>query len=313
MNTNSITHIFKKLIRAFFILSMLSYLLGFVVLFKSNYDFSTFINKLKSINLYNFKFYMEENKFNYNFCNSGIFKEFDVNDITSVYVNASSQNIQLNAYEGDKLQIKVTSPVFITNNNLSVIKSQPHRFDISLKDPTKNLNISMFVPKSLLEHGNFFIDTNDGDIFLHNFCADSINCSTYYGDIYISDTTINYLTLKTHSGNINIKNNYSNFDSKIELYSGDFFAIGSFGLLTLDNACGTVSLNTSSVPNDMSINCTSGNITLSFPKDSDYQIHYNTLSGSILTPDYYMNNGTEEHMINVTTTSGNLFVSHNAY
>lgn len=311
MNIQFISNKMKRFIYILFILSMLSYLLGIITLFQNNYDFANFADKFKPLNLCNLKFYMEENKFNYSFYNSDVFTEYDLNDdINSIYINLSSQNIQLNAYDGDKLQIKATSKDFITNNDLLISQSQ-YRFDISLKNPTKEADVSIFIPRALLKRYSLFIDTNDGNILIHNSCIDSINCSTYDGSIYISNMEMNYLTLKNNNGDINIRNSFTHFDSKINLSSGDFIGIGDFGLLNLDNKCGNVYLNTYSISHDMTINCTSGDISLLFPKESDYKVRYNLLSGFLVNSDAYLTSGNEKNIVDVTTTSGNLFVGQN--
>ena len=58
--------------------------------------------------------------------------------------------------------------------------------------------------------------------------------------------------------------------------------------------------------NNTSLNCISGDISLDFPKASDYKINYNTKSGDINISDDIHANKDSKYSIDLKTVSGDI-------
>lgn len=299
----------KLFMSLIFVCCLTCYISAFIVLFNSGYSFSKFSSNLKSLNLSTVKFYLSKNYFDFSFNKSTSLNEYTVdNNIDSIYFNIASQDIKIQIYDGDVIQVRVKGPKFLNNVDLIASKNDRTMIFSSSNNMNSDLDILVNIPRKFISSYDIDINTSTGDIYAYNICTDSLNLSTYDGDIYISNSSANYLNLKNSKGDINIINNNTFIESKISLNSGDLSATGDLGLLTVNNISGDITLSLNQISKDISLTCVSGDITLLVPPNSNYKTDYSSIHGNLLCSQSALTQGDERHNINIITTTGDTFI-----
>lgn len=303
----------KLFMASIFISSLICYISAFILLFNSGYSFSKFYNHLRGTDISSVKLYFIKNSLDFSLNQSTSLNEYELNDsIDSIYFNIASQDIEIQSYDGDVLQVKVKGSKFL-NNNDDLITSQNDSTLIFSSSNTMNskAHIIVNIPKAILTNYDIYINTSNGNIFAYNINTDSLNLSSYSGYIYLSDSSANYLNLKNFNGDITVSNNTTFIESKFSLNSGNLAANGDLGLLTANNMSGDITLELEQISKDISLTCVSGDINLLVPENSNYKTDYSSLHGKLRCSQSALVQGTERNNISITTTSGDTFIGCN--
>lgn len=151
--------------------------------------------------------------------------------------------------------------------------------------PEKTLTV--FLPETL---ENISVETVSADVELMGGSADALSVSTTSGDILGPGLQVKELELGTVSGNI-----------RLSQYPA--------GCRTVDceTVSGEVSLDFTSCPEEVDLNSVSGDLALSLPEGSRYDLEFDTVSGSRYTSDQAAS-GSELCKITAVTVSGDLTV-----
>jgi DUF4097 and DUF4098 domain-containing protein YvlB len=136
----------------------------------------------------------------------------------------------------------------------------------------------------------------------------TLNLSAASGDIDVSGSTLDYLSLNNSSGDIKFNNVTTSTETKLASSSGDITGSGTFGTVNGSTSSGDIDLQFRNSLNNTSLNTASGSVILSLPRDLGYKINYETISGDLNSSNGQLSLGDESSLINVSTISGDLNV-----
>lgn len=285
------------------LLSITLYASGCIVLVQSGYKISDYSAEIKNLTHYDLEQYLDYNHFNFN--SSSLSSSHEINDnINGIEMNFTVQDINVVSDSGKDLIVEIKSnhtinealPITENNNKLTISTNY---------DTPKSASILIRIPESY-NKGGIKIITSSGNIQVSNLYLQSLNTSTASGDTYISNINSDYLNVSSSSGEINFSEIKNNLESKITSTSGDISGYGNLGILAGNSTSGSLDIKISDSLKDTSLSSTSGDITLSFPKDTGYKIDYNTLSGEYLGSDS-LSSGDESSKITLQTLSGDIY------
>lgn len=114
------------------------------------------------------------------------------------------------------------------------------------------------------------INTTSGDVQLLSFEAASLRCETTSGSLQLWDVITDDVSIKSVSGNVLLTTSVSE-------------SIGNPApqRASVATTSGDVVISTTEVPKNLQIDSTSGNIVVSFPKDTAVSLSSKTVSGKV--------------------------------
>lgn len=246
-------------------------------------------------------------------------KSFGIENISEIYVSASSPNINLIPIDG--LEIKAHLHGEVSSNSKECIpelvcSSEKNRIKIEVKrNPSNSINLlgwsgwsgslvlDVYVPNQYDE--KIRTKTSSGDINIENFKIDRLKCSASSGDINISSIAVNSSTVSASSGDINVENfegelsiSTSSGDVGVNVCEGSLDISTSSGKANVKGFSGDLDASTSSGKADIQYNSfdsnkvkiktSSGKVSLSLPSDSSFNFETITSSGN-MNIDFPMN------------------------
>lgn len=292
-----------------------------VVLYRSNFNLSDYINFDRWNNWYNGNFGFT---YNYNDYNTTFLDE-SLADIQNLNMDFTGHDVTLEIYSGSNLIINSSNttigtisrsidPSNTTSNSLNVTTSEgtltvlPYTMpkQLLIKVPsTYNKNINLKTTSGYIDFSNLTLESINingvnSDIYLNNINCKSSNIYTINGDINLDNLTSTDLLVDTVVGEIYASNLKSNIDFKT--ISGDIFA-GLTNELTNAN-----------------IKSTSGSINLKVLENNNFSIDYSTINGDLEqyssdfrnynitnnNRNYKISMGTGAVPISITTVDGDL-------
>ncbi|MDR1230353.1 MAG: DUF4097 domain-containing protein [Spirochaetaceae bacterium] len=236
-------------------------------------------------------------------------QEIELEDIDSIEVAYSWENIKLFESNDDKLIIKeymskddskYYARISHSGNKILVEKGRrPFGIGTGILFNVFNARVEVYIPASytrkiaiettsgkIESEGEFFVSevnikSSSGNIFANTITADAVNLRASSGDI--RGGTINGNTnIHTGSGNIIFDN-----------LSGDVSAKASSGRIVLKCVTGNVTAETTSgnircavteTAGDIALTASSGGITLELPRNHHFNFSARTSAGHISTP-----------------------------
>lgn len=277
------------------ILSIVFYTSGYIVLNLSGYKFSDYIT---DVNFHELNFYINNSGFNSLNCK--------IDDkITILNIGFDSQDVNITEYDGNDINIELKNKASIKNKIVSIVTNNILTLKASHGIP-KNAIVNISVPKGFLENNTLKVNTINGSISAKNFNCKSLNAFSANGNIKILNVSSKYLKTETANGDIDLKNMHITSESKIISMSGDIHSIGNFANLYASTKSGDIDFTIFDSLKNTSLNCISGDISLDFPKTSDYKINYNTKSGDVNSSDEIQVNKDGKYSIDLKTVSGDI-------
>lgn len=141
-----------------------------------------------------------------------------------------------------------------------------------------NLKLYVYVPKNYAN--KLDLDCSSGDIKVNDFNCKELKAETSSGDITINNINADKLTLDCTSGDITGKN-ITTKDSNVSTSSGDIKLNEYKGNVAIDATSGSVSIDFGQVPNKIDGETSSGDIKLTLPADSKFNVDAEVSSGDI--------------------------------
>lgn len=286
-----------------FLLSITFYVSGCITLVQSGYKLSDYADEI-NITPNSFKFNFNSDLFDFN--DSYLSKDYNLSDnINEIAINLNSQNIKVQNYEGQTLKVQIKS-------NSSVSSELPeteegNKLTLSSNyDTPGNASITLSIPNSFKSRGALKIITSSGDVNISNVTLDTLGISTASGNTDVSNLNLNYFNLNSASGDIHFKNISALNETKLASSSGEIVGDGNLGKITASTTSGDMELKLEKSIAASSLSSVSGYIDLSLPRNSDYKIDFETVSGHLDSSNKKLSNGNGSSIINVNTTSGNL-------
>lgn len=293
----------KLFMLALFLLSIILYASGCIVLAQSGYKLSDYSKEL-NITPNSFKFDVNLSDFN----DYSISRDYTLNDnITEIALNLNSQDIKVQNYEGQTLKVEIKSSSSISGELPET--QDGNKLILSTKyDTPSDATITLSIPNSFNDIGTLKLVTSSGDIRISNLSLDNLSISTASGETKASNLNLNYFSSESSSGDSRFSNLSVLNETKLSSSSGELVGNGNFGKVTANTTSGEIDLNFEKSLKNSSLSSVSGSISLSLPQNSGYKINYETTSGDLDSSNKKLSAGDESSIINVNTTSGDLIV-----
>ncbi len=224
-------------------------------------------------------------------------KKIRIDETTSdvVSIETISADINIDAYDGDKINVECNNSKFeVRNDNGSIyIKEIKKVFAISINKSSNNIYIH--IPKNYKLNkmlligvssdidikGDFFIDelkvkTVSGDIEINKLDCNIVSINTVSGDVEINDTKINDANVSTVSGDATSETiKCISFNGKA--VSGDVDFKGSVDRLNLNTKSGDINVSIDGLEEDYHIECKD----MADKKIADKSLTLNSVTGDI--------------------------------
>lgn len=225
-------------------------------------------------------------------------------DMKIVYSGKTSSN-----YIPELKTKKSGNTFYIYAKNDNKIKS----FNVNYSD----LKLDIYIPKNY--NNNINITTTSGDLKLSNINIKDLDLGTTSGDIELEDIITKTITGNSTSGDLELIN-VSADNIAFNSTSGDIEMKNISGNVTVNTTSGDVKSLYKDYKNVININSTSGDISLTLPKDSSFTLGAKTVSGKLecdfpITIQGKQKNslsgtvGTGKYKVNIGTTSGDLYIT----
>lgn len=282
------------------LLTIVFYSSGCIILVNSGYKLSDYADEI-NLNDFNF-YYSDELGFNYKTSE----KSYPINNnIKNFEISLESQNINVNEYDGDNILVEIKNN---RNSNAELSKTENGDkmiFNSNHSIPSRS-TVNISIPQKIIKDLSLKLTTSSGDMNLSNLNINSISTFTSSGEIYMSNINLDYISLNSSSGDISLNNLFAS-DTKINSTSGEIDCIGNFGTLYSSSTSGDMNFSFTDSLKKSSFGSVSGDISLNIPTQCGYKINYYTVSGD--TSFSTLSNGSEEALIDIKTTSGDISVN----
>ena len=172
-------------------------------------------------------------------------------------------------------------PIIDCENGKLLVKSQRINGFIFHPFMGGKKEIVIFIPKDCLsDETQINLTSASGSIRIKDLIANTINTNAASGSLHITDCFAERLNLEAASGSLHVEGGKYDFIQS-EVASGSTNINSSFNKIRLEGASGSMKIQTSTpITQDSSIEVVSGSITMKLPRNSDYTIDFETMSGS---------------------------------
>lgn len=143
---------------------------------------------------------------------------------------------------------------------------------------TGNLVLDVYIPRDYV--GGVSIDSVSGDIDVPFGAFREVSIQSTSGDIRASELTSSSITIGSTSGDIRIDESHT-AELTIDTTSGDIKFEGGADTVNADTTSGDISLELESVGGEMSVESTSGDVTLVVPSSAAFDLNATSTSGDI--------------------------------
>lgn len=283
-----------------FLLTITFYSSGCILLVNSNYKLSDYADEIDFNNL---DFYYNDFDFNY----STVEHNYSINDnIKDIEISLESQNLNIIEYDGNDIKVEIKSN---RNSNYELSKSEVgNKLTFSSNHSTpKNSTVNISIPNKLINQVSLKLTTSSGNISSSNLNLKSLTIFTASGGANLSNINSEYISINSVSGDIDLNNMSVSSETKISSTSGDISSNGNLGVLYVSSTSGDIDITFKDSLKNSSLGTVSGSISLSIPQECGYKINYSTISGDIDTSK--LSNGNEESLIEIKTTSGDIYIN----
>ncbi len=208
---------------------------------------------------------------------------------TSVVIEAASEDVTVSDAQGAALDAWLhgnaggpdadTAPRLTaerTGSTVNVKVERPNRVFFGINWSNVRLDIGM--PAGYA--GNVSIRTSSGNITVADHRYGDLALSASSGDLRIGTVAASSFTAHTTSGNIGAES-VSARSADISASSGDLRLKALAGDSRLHTTSGTVNAVYTAMPSRIDASSTSGNVTLRFPADAQFQVDAHATSGDI--------------------------------
>lgn len=214
-------------------------------------------------------------------------KTYTLNRDGKVYLEAKSGDIVVNSWDKNEIKIIAHKKAMIdmhhTDDNIRMIIKRPKSFYFELLIPDKaHLRVETVSGRVKVHKmgGSLDIRTVSGDIEVLT-AKNGVRCKTVSGDIHLEEIVGN-ADLKTTSGKISVEGIKGSV--KAETVSGNIKleAFSHAEEVEMESISGNIRLRGELSPGGIyEINSHSGNVEMSIPSDSNFELRVETFSGDM--------------------------------
>ncbi len=194
--------------------------------------------------------------------------DIDLSSIKDVEANLTYGNLNLYSYDGDKIVIiekynrdlDEDELLDINQDDDSLSIKQPFHFEFFdiFGSINKRVVIDVKIPDTI--YNEIKLKATSGNIKVENVNADRFNVKITSGNIDASDVNADDLNVNMTSGN-------ANFD-------------GTFPIVKTDITSGNIRLNTDVAPSNLSVDVTSGDVSITIPDNEGFTLSEKKTSGT---------------------------------
>ncbi|MGL4572535.1 MAG: DUF4097 family beta strand repeat-containing protein [Clostridium sp.] len=287
---------FKITLLVLLIVSIVSYVSSFVVLYNGDYRLSNYKEEFKdvfgsypTVDFFNFSTWGDSHYFNNTITHT------NDDNIKTVHINTVSSNIRITTDRNNLFTATYSGNSSIDGQGASdgfVFNDKEKTLTIGMNDSEKKIfngDIELSIPSNF--KGNIVVNTVSGSTQIDNISCNNLTVKSVSSDIELQNKTMisNELNIYSTSGSIDVYPPVECKVSKLKTVSGDIDA-------ALSNK--STSLESSSTSGDISIdNCTSL---------SDYSFDLKSKSGIIHSNNIELKKGNGDVKINASTISGDI-------
>lgn len=205
-------------------------------------------------------------------------KKIRIDETTSgiVSIEATSADINIDTYDGEKINVECNNSKFeVRNDNGSIyIKEIKKIFAISINKSNDNINIH--IPKGYKLNKMLLIGVSSDIDIKGDFFIGELKIKTVSGDVEINDTKTNDANVSTVSGDIRSETiKCINFNGKA--VSGDVDFKGVVDKLNLNTKSGDINVSIDGLEEDYHIECKD----MADKKIADKSLILNSISGDV--------------------------------
>lgn len=292
-----------------------------VVLYRSNFKLSDYINFDSWNNWYNHNF---EFGYNYNDYNTTFLDE-PLTDIQNLNIDFAGHDVTLEVHAGSNLIINSSNTTIgtvyrstdssnTTSNSLNVANSEG---TLTVVPYTMPKQILVKVPSTY--NKNIDLKTTSGYIDLSNLTLESFNINGVNSDIYLNNINCKSSTVHTINGDINL-DNLTSTDLLVDTVDGEIYASNLKSNINLKTISGDIFAGLTNELTNATIKSTSGSINLEVLESNNFSIDYSTINGDLEqyssdfrnynitnnNRNYKISMGTGAVPISITTVDGDL-------
>lgn len=252
-------------------------------------------------------------------------KFYNLNQIKDLEINISSAEIRISIVNNEKLKLHLHGTAsgqkpFLADkksgSNLTIKVDRKSGFGIS----RSNLVLDIEIPKKY-EH-NLTLNSSSGDIFLPDLKLEDLFVNMSSGDLTIDKLLVRKFIFDSSSGKLTA-NQVESLESNLELSSGSVDIDSFTGDLEVEMSSGDIEIKYTKFNNNISIDSSSGDISIILPVDANFELDAETSSGKIIC-DYPITIsggldrdelkgivGTGKNTISINASSGNISILKN--
>ncbi|PJI07778.1 MULTISPECIES: DUF4097 family beta strand repeat-containing protein [Clostridium] len=226
------------------------------------------------------------NKSNYNYNTS---KTLDVNGIKTIYVDTSDSSMSVAS--GDETNAKVDVKGIVTTNSYNRPKlncykkgdtlyiefKRKHSFMIGWYNSSQ-VKMNITIPK--IYNNNMEVYSSAGDVSLRNLKLDDLYSKLSAGNLDMGNLNLKSLTCKNSAGRITGDNIICN-TSSVDSSAGNIGLTNFSGDIKSRNSAGKTSVQYNKFNNNVDLKNSAGNIYLTLPKESKFNIDASVSAGDI--------------------------------
>jgi len=211
-------------------------------------------------------------------------KIYNLNDIENLDISVSSAEIRISVVNGDELRVHLhgsssgQKPFLAdkkTNSRLSVKVDRKSGFGIS----RSNLVLDIEIPKRY--EYNLTLNSSSGDISIPNLKLEELQVDMSSGDLGIDSLIVRKFIFDSSSGELTV-NNIESSESRLKLSSGSVRIDKFTGDLDVKMSSGDFEIMYTNFNNNISIDSSSGDISITLPTDANFELDADTSSGKII-------------------------------
>lgn len=238
-------------------------------------------------------------------------KVYKIDNLNIIDIDISSTDIKIVPIDGDEIKINLNGKVQVNSE-----KSIPE-LDTEIDNDTLTIKL-----KQVMGIGIFYYKGEvDLEIGIPKEYKNDLDIKVSSADVTINNLKVNKFNFKSSSGNLDLEQ-FETDESILKVSSGKINALNFSGDLQVKLTSGKVNVEYKKLNNNVTMECTSGDIELKLPENSEFNLKANTSSGDITT-DFpisligTINNkslegtvGNSDNNIEIKTISGDINIAH---
>ena len=230
----------------------------------------------------------------YTYADAGKYKagpgQIDAGQVNELDINWVDGSVKIQVYDGDTVQFQETASIklkknkqlhYYNKNGRLMIQYQKSQRSLFSFGNSGNKEVTVKIPKKTADAmGYVGVDTVSGDTWMKGIHAERMNLDTVSGDINIEECSAFKLDMDSTSGEL-IGRGLDVKDSlETDTTSGNVKIEGNFEAIETDTVSGSVEVISSTCPNKVETDSTSGEVLLVIPENDGFTYKMDSVSGS---------------------------------